>query len=842
MNATSDTPTPQRRPHELLRLIGLLLILFPALLRASVTHDSLPFWSMDPATVATPIDHAAPDTPQIFSTISVSLSGVGPTGVLLMDLVGLLGASVLLLGLALGGQRVPGHWLLLATLGTLGVLLHALVLGQGDLDHLRIGSSWICAIWSALAVYCAAADEKLRRLAIGLALGFVVILTLRGGVQVFSEHARTVADFDRNREAILASRGWTDGSSSALVYERRLRQPEALGWFGLSNVYASFAATGSVVFIGLAVSAGVLARKSKPLLLPAIVLGVVACLSLLALTYNDSKGGFASAALGFVVLACVWAARKPVRGLAGRGATAAVRWAGALAIVLPLAALALRGLVGERIGELSLLFRWFYLVGSARIFGDAPLMGVGPGGFQEAYAAARPLLSPEEVTSPHSVLFDWSATLGLFGVAWCVLLLLMALRAGRRPLAESAEAPSAPSLLDATRPRLYAIAGVIAGVLAVSMWLERGSSFAASNAMALTDTDPMPLWALGAGLLMVVLAAVIWGMSASAMLSKAVPARALDAAGLAGACVMLAHWQIEMTPTQPSSAPLALVIFCACAAGLSPRDAGRRTGRFARLPGLVGGLVPLLLIPTLWIGGVARVAAWEAQLAQAAKILEPIGRVRTIAGAVDAQDRAAVRAALEELRLQHRDLIGTPPPQTLEQLDSRLVALELERRPMAHEVLTDAMDDLGLGSDATRRLLIEEAIRISERYRATGRQGDAEAWAARALASADVWASADKDRFGPALLRARAAEAVRSATDADEALARRAWERAHELAPLEPAPIRRLWALAEERGDTEQASIWAAKLLETDARFRLDPLRGLSESERERARQAARQP
>lgn len=842
MTQASDPNPARRRPYEWLRLIGLLLVLFPALLRASVTHDAFPFWSMDPAVVAPPIDPSAAQGDSVFSAVGVSLSGVGPTGVLLMDLVGLLGSALVLIGLSLGGVRVPWHWPLLASIGSVGALLHALVLGQGDLDHLRLGSSWICAIWSGLAVYCVAGDQKLRRLALGLSLGFIVVLALRGGVQVFAEHARTVADFDRNREAIFASRGWTEGSASALVYERRLRQPEALGWFGLSNVYASFAATASVVFLALAVPGVMLARKARPLLLPAIVLGVVAGLSLLALFYNDSKGGFASAAFGLGVLACVWLARRPLQGAAGKGAILATRWAGGLAIAIPLAALALRGLVGERIGELSLLFRWFYLVGSARIFGESPLIGVGPGGFQEAYAVARPLLSPEEVSSPHSVLFDWSATLGLFGVAWCVLLVLLALRAGRRPLAEAAETPAPASMLDAARPRLYAIAGMIAGVLAVSMYFERGASFAASNAMALTDAEPMPMWALGAGLLMVVIAGFLWGLCANAMLSKAVTPRVLDAAGLAGACVMLAHWQIEMTPTQASSAPLAMVIFGACAAGLPPKNDSSTGGRFARLPGLVGGLVPLLLIPTLWAGAVTRVAAWENGLADAARQLEPIARVRTIAGATDPRDRAAVRAALEEIRLQHGALLGTPPPQTFQELEQRLVLLELDRRPRAHRILTDAIDDLRLGSDATRRLLIEEAMKISERYRAVGEQRHAAAWAARALATAEVWAGADQTRFGPALMRARAAEAVRAATDADDAVARRAWERAHELAPLEPAPIRRLWALAEERGDTEQASTWAAKLLETDARFRLDPLRGLSESERERARRAARQP
>lgn len=852
MSVAKPQPAKAKSGPELLRLLGLLLILFAALLRASVTHDAMPYWSMDPATVATPLDPGTPDPRGVTGAIRASLSGVGPTGVLLMDLAGLLGAFLALCGLTLGGGRMPLLWPALATLGSLGVLVHALVLKQGDLDHLRIGASWICAVWSCLGVYAACSDPKLRRLAIGLALGFIVVLALRGGVQVFSEHARTVADFERNREAILASRGWTEGSASALVYERRLRQPEALGWFGLSNVYASFAATASVVFIGLAVPLIALARKDRSVILGAAIVGLVALLSVVALLYNDSKGGFAAAAFGLSILALAWLAARPLRATVQGALLSVLRYAGVLAITLPLLALVLRGLIGERVGELSLLFRWFYLVGSVRIFGENPLLGVGPGGFQDAYADARPPLSPEEVTSPHSVLFDWGATLGLFGVAWCALLVLVALRAGRNAAntiteTEAEPRPAPPSLLDAPRARIYSLALVIAGVLAVSMWLERGSSFAATIAMAFSDAEPMPIWALGAGLGLVTIAGVLWGACVTTLLTSRIGERSISVAGLAGAGVMLAHWQIEMTPTQPSSAPLAFAILAACAAGrprptpATPDDAGKKPGRFARLPGLIAAIVPLALVPILWAGGVQRVAAWESGLARAAILVEPIGRVRALASGVDASDRTSVRAFLENLRLEHSALIGAAPPANMAGLERRLLEAELERRPAAHEILTDASESLELRHTATRKLLIEEAIRIAERYRAIGDDQSASAWAARAMAMADAWSAEEPDRFGPAMVKARAIEGTASDPETDPRV-REAWERAHRLSPRELAPIRRLWQLALDRNDPEQAALWAERLLDAEARFRLDPLRGLSESERLRARRSLPDP
>jgi len=96
------------------------------------------------------------------------------------------------------------------------------------------------------------------------------------------------------------------------------------------------------------------------------------------------------------------------------------------------------------------------------------MLGVGPDGFQNAYLTARPAISPEEVDSPHSVLFDWWATLGFGGIAWAALLiailwfggrgLIADTSAGQHSLTSAEPAPSAPSRLD-----LYWIGSVVPG-------------------------------------------------------------------------------------------------------------------------------------------------------------------------------------------------------------------------------------------------------------------------------------------------------------------------------------------------------------------------------------------
>ncbi|NBX40780.1 MAG: hypothetical protein EBR15_05065, partial [Gammaproteobacteria bacterium] len=78
-----------------------------------------------------------------------------------------------------------------------------------------------------------------RAVVAAILLAAAVPIVARGLIQVWIEHPQMVAEFRAHKQEILAARGWAEGSPQALTYERRLVQPEATAWFGLSNVASS---------------------------------------------------------------------------------------------------------------------------------------------------------------------------------------------------------------------------------------------------------------------------------------------------------------------------------------------------------------------------------------------------------------------------------------------------------------------------------------------------------------------------------------------------------------------------------------------------------------------------
>ncbi|MBY0263705.1 MAG: O-antigen ligase family protein [Phycisphaerales bacterium] len=393
---------------SVVEIVGILLSLGPLLLRATTGTTTLPLWDLDPM------------------VYSVPMSGVGPALSMVLDVLVLMGAACLLLAQRARGRGVSTLAVSLAAVGAIPVLWHAMA-GGGSLNDQRIGFSWMAGIFGAVGVYHAAREPAVRRLLAAVVLGFLALLAIKSFQQVFIDHPQTVADFRQSKAQLLAAHGWAPGSPSALAFERRLSQPEASGWFGLSNVLATLASGLSVAAIGLATAAW---RKVHVPRAAAAGVAGLAIAGLACLWLAGAKGGWLSfvagvSALGVLSLLARAASSNPRLGrlLAGLIGPAAVL--GALALV------AVRGAIGERLGELSLLFRWFYAQGAMRIFAEHPLLGVGPDGFQSAYSLAKPPLSVEDVTSPHAVVYDWIATLGVLGAAWIALLLLAGFVAGR---------------------------------------------------------------------------------------------------------------------------------------------------------------------------------------------------------------------------------------------------------------------------------------------------------------------------------------------------------------------------------------------------------------------------
>jgi hypothetical protein len=450
-----------------------------------------------------------------------------------------------------------------------------------------------------------------------------------------------------------ADRGWAPDSPAAQIYERRVRQPDPRGWFSTTNIFGSMMAFGLVVFVGLVI--GSVRDRLGGWCVGALCLG--AAVSGGALLMTRSKGAVLAAAAGLALLLA------PVMGRAIRSAV--TRYGSGLALALvaaPLVAVAVRGTVLPEswLGERSLLFRCHYLIGASRVISEHRFAGVGPDGFQMAYTAVREPRSPEEVISAHNVLADWLATLGISGVAWIGLVVVLLWRAGGR-------CPEPRPVPASGPPRLPLVAAAVVAVLGLLPAL----------AIEAVDLDSLGKeLTRGLGILGFVAGAA--GMSL--LLSRL--GESMCAWALGGAVVaLLVHAQLEMTFFDPGS-----VTWMMCVLGLAGGATARPGG--ARLD-LVVPVALLGLAIWLAVGGAARALRAQALINEAAALLHPRPETRR----EQARDR---ELAADLLVVAY-----------VERMPTWVMPLEESARQV---LLAAAMIE-----DPTRLELVDRAIELAER-------------------------------------------------------------------------------------------------------------------------------
>ncbi|HZW10957.1 MAG TPA: O-antigen ligase family protein [Phycisphaerales bacterium] len=777
-----------------LRRTGLVCILVAACARVVASHDPLPGWGLDPVSAAAPLD------------------GIGPAGDMLLSVLSCIGLALVLAGAARAAEKIPTAALVLGALALPAIAYHGWLAPDRSVENAHIGTVWAGAIAGGLGALVACRRPAERALAAGVCAAIAGPLVFRAALQVYSEHPVLVEDFKIRREEILAGHGWSPGSAMARSYERRLSQPDASAWFAMANVYASVLAGCLAVFAG-GVAEGVRSRlwftgsRNDGWRMAGLLLGLVLSGGGLVLAVPaggaPSKGAIAAAALGLALFALGAARTKLPRGL-GPFARAEVIGVGVVAIAL--AAILLRGVLGERIGELSLLFRWYYAQAATRIVVEHPAWGVGPADFQAAYLLAKNPLNPEEVASPHSVMFEYLSTLGVFGASWCLLLLGMAALAGRS-LARGDGPPAREGEHGPGRGEYLCLLAVIAPCAAVSFATE-GLPLARSvaDAFALLAFD---------GLVKVAAWTLLWFGCAAALLGVA--RSRLLAAGLgAGALAVLAHSQIELTATDLGSAGWAMVLLGA--AGASPGE-HRATGRAAALGAGAAGLCAL--------GAAAAflpVRAWQAELRSAA---------RSVAESTLLEQRylALARGSTEEspaaLVQDLSAAIGRPVPPTPEGAGAALAELRRDRIGAAGATLgglakRPAVPSRDVAHAAVRLLATEAAF--------AQRSGLPPEGPMRGAAELATWATERWPRDSRAwrdLAQVRVALAEAGLGDAGDDL--EALRTASALDPYSPDLAYRLAVRSAALGRTADARDFAARAVRNHEYRRLDPLAGLSD-------------
>jgi hypothetical protein len=798
-----------------LRLVALFVMLCCIVLRVVVAYDPFPGWMDDPTQL-----------PWIASTI-------GPTASVAIDLVMMLAASIVAStsvfdrGEYRKWRARVWRWMLT---GAIGVVLHAWWSGW-DVDRVTIGVQWTAAMLAGAATYIASSDPQCRRLMAGVLLGCVGLVACRAGVQYLIENPQTYADFKANKANILAAHGWTEDSPLAKSFERRVSQPDAGGWFGLSNVLGSFAA-GSLVALGtLAVLAWREKREAnsdggRDALL--VAAGVVAAGATLA--FSMSKGAIIAAICGVVLT------------LFSRGITYKSpkrKWGaliGLACIAGPIAGVLVRGLIGDRLGELSIRFRAFYFEGAWNALSEAQaIFGIGPGSFQDAYTSAKPAISPENVSSAHNFMVDHLVAFGLLGLEWCGVVLLFAVNCGRVLGTSRTSEPVREQSLARGEMRFLVAIGAIATL--VGALVEREVATPTSTGVRLGGLFAFAIIAIGV-----------------TSIANVKP-KIVSIAIAAGALAALVHAQIDMVGTSPGSAAWFFALLGLGAGGVllgepaengsdeaNAADGSLRKSRTVLQRRVIAAvpIVSVLLVIGLLSPGLMRLWKWERAITAAALEVRPLAMARVLAtNASLGTETQRLREAAEVLSAALGQRVE-PNPRSVEAamslarkaLGSRAIDLMTAaresqprhfgtNRATSELLLSQGVFSKGNGDTEVGRALMTRSREVMESYvsRVTNKAG---AWAWLGLVCRTI------------------SEEWSDTATSDRAIG--AYERAAASDPYGPINIPPLLELLVKAGRTDDARRWANEGLKRQDLTRLDPLAGLSEAQLTRLRELAGTP
>ncbi len=638
------------------------LALAPLLLRAISAQSLIPGWDADPAIEYAPVVGITPALSLALDALSIFASG------LMLILAKPLSTHA---RSRLRAAFVPSLSVYAWLCALLTIAYYATLSSSADLQQARVGASWASAFTLALALFFTAHHRAVRTALIASIVGVCSLMVFKGAVQVFVDHPALVRAFEANKDAFLAAQGWTSESSSAKSYIRRLSQPEASAWFGLSNVFATMCVILTALSLGQFLAA-VERRRDKLVsdrttadVFFVALFALTTLLGILGVALAGGKGGFATLlfALSLFLLPRLLRSKPALNRC-----TPAIIPA---TIALVLALIALRGFIGERLSELSLLFRAFYIEASARIFTSHPFLGVGPDGYKDLYTILKNPLSPEEVASPHSIFFDWICCLGLPGVvlsiAWLCWLSLTGRALSSTPISEnsnpqqSIESPSSESL------RLESRVTILTGctVVLASMALE---SQALVPTTAAVMVGGMLTWCVVAYACVQISSSIAWSLRSLAI--------------AAAACAV--HSQIEVSASWFQSAVFVLALTGAsAAAGLpfTPTRAAPSTtdepspppSRTPRALTISAGLIAM--VTGLCLAFALALPAWKLHAATiaAAEHLSPFAELRAAKSAASDPNVPSEAKAilLERAQRSFAQSVDVNPPRTIAELEKQ---------------------------------------------------------------------------------------------------------------------------------------------------------------------------
>ena len=358
-----------------------------------------------------------------------------------------------------GDLRIGATGIAAAALISLHTLSALMMGSQGNFRHaLNILWQWIAYGTAAFLIRQLVRSQLQCRALVVIMVGLAAVEATHGYYEYFVLTPARLSAFRENPEKVYDEMGVSRDPESAdrKLAQWRLESVEPLGTFALTNSLAGFLAPWLIAVIGIA-----LASFWRPELRPTIVAaGVIAIAIAGCLLLTKSRTAVQATILGIGLLA-----------MNGRPRGWRIDWklpaaAAGILLVLGLVAVAVKGLDVQVLSEAptSVLYRLQYWQATAAIIRDYPLLGCGPGNFQEYYARYKLPQASETIADPHNFLLEIWATAGT--PALLALLAMMVAFVWQLTRArKTSDAVAVSNDDDAIPSRLWLYAGAVGGIV-----------------------------------------------------------------------------------------------------------------------------------------------------------------------------------------------------------------------------------------------------------------------------------------------------------------------------------------------------------------------------------------
>jgi len=431
------------------------------------------------------------------------------------------------------------------------------------------------------------------KFALALVAGLGVVSAWQCADQIFASDPVLIERYEQDPASILEPLGVAAGSFEQMLFEHRLYSRGVRGFFTNRNSAGSFALL--AVFAGFALFWERIKNLKRS---PQGLWGGVKCsiafgAVIFGLLITKSKGAIAGAFVASIALACYILFPRWLK-----------RYGKIVLIVLILLAVAGGGVIvsygfsHDRLpGGSSMLVRWQYWQGAARMYADNPARGVGPGNFANAYTRYKGDAALEAVADPHNFLLSILTQYGPLGLAGFLVMVMVPLL--RRAKADFPDTETGPDRSGFRKLSISLLIVISAAMLIVRPMLLPMiySAEAAVMIYIVFIVYILPVILLVAG------AAFITGLSEGGQSRGDITARAI----LCGCGGLLIHNLIDFAIFEPGVLGVFLMLLaCLIAIGFNRNLYKPRifepaaAGRIAITAGgvlLIGGWVYFVLLP-----------------------------------------------------------------------------------------------------------------------------------------------------------------------------------------------------------------------------------------------------